>query len=167
MYKSVFLKWWLIMGLIIVGTGFCWGTGAIATLVKNDASYLSFAIMGLFYYMSIWCGIKTWRATREKPDVEKLKHQEEVGWFTSDLCMGLGMVGTLFGFAIMLKHFHTVNVGNMNSVQEFIKTFGTGMGTALYTTLVGLVASLLLKIQYFNLGQSLTVKIKVPDEEKL
>lgn len=160
MYKSVFLKWWLIFGLIFVGTGFCFGTGGFKSLYENDSSFLSFVILALFYYMTIWCGIKTFKATRKQINTETLRHQSEVGWFTSDVCMGLGMIGTLVGFVIMLKHFHTVNVQNQTSVQEFIKTFGSGMGTALYTTLVGLVASILLKMQYFNLAQCLSLEEK-------
>ena len=36
-----------------------------------------------------------------------------------------------------------------------IKGLGSGMSTALYTTLVGLICSSLLKIQYFNLSQAI------------
>lgn len=154
--KQAFLKWWLIFGMVIVASGICYGTGVHIQIYEKDASYLSFAILGLFYYMTLWCGYKTWKASCAGCDVQKLGRWEEVGWFFADLCMGIGMTGTIIGFVMMLGQFDKVNVSNMSSVQTFIKTFGTGMATALYTTLIGLIASLVLKLQYFNLGQSLS-----------
>ena len=74
----------------------------------------------------------------------------EVGWFTSDLCLTIGMMGTVIGFMMMLSGFATVDVSNTSSVQELIKSLGGGMSTALYSTLVGLICSALLKIQWFN-----------------
>lgn len=79
----------------------------------------------------------------------------EVGWFASDLCLSIGMMGTVIGFIMMLSGFATVDVADMTTVQDMIKGLGGGMSTALYTTLVGLVSSALLKIQYFNLSQAI------------
>jgi len=40
-----------------------------------------------------------------------------------------------------------LNVEDTSSVQEALGMMATGMGTALWTTLVGLIASVLLKLQ--------------------
>ena len=39
------------------------------------------------------------------------------------------------------------------SMQSALTTMGAGLSTALYTTAVGLICSLLLKLQLFNLSQ--------------
>jgi biopolymer transport protein ExbB/TolQ len=65
------------------------------------------------------------------------------------------MVGTVVGFISMMSGFSTLDVGDMTTVQDMIKSLGAGMSTALYTTLVGLICSSLLKIQYFNLSQAI------------
>ena len=112
--------------------------------------------------MSVWCGYKTWRLSvfldsnkTEKYIIEKIEHLMEVGWFTSDLCLSIGMMGTVIGFIMMLSGFSNVNVEDLSTVQGMIKGLGAGMSTALYTTLTGLVCSALLKIQYFNLSQAI------------
>ena len=64
------------------------------------------------------------------------------------------MVGTVIGFIMMLSGFANLDISEIDTVQTLIKELGTGMSTALYTTLAGLICSLLLKIQYFNLNQA-------------
>ena len=73
----------------------------------------------------------------------------------SDLFLSIGMIGTVIGFISMLSGFSGLDVDNAETVQDLIKQLGQGMSTALYTTLVGLVCSVLLKIQYFNLNQGI------------
>ena len=85
----------------------------------------------------------------------------EVGWFTSDLCLTIGMIGTVTGFIMMLSGFTSVDIGDIQTIQDLIKKLGLGMSTALYSTLVGLICSSLLKVQYFNLSQAID---KVRDE---
>jgi flagellar motor component MotA len=46
------------------------------------------------------------------------------------------------------------DVSDVSTIQGLIKSLGTGMSTALYSTLTGLICSTLLKIQYFNLSQA-------------
>ena len=61
------------------------------------------------------------------------------------------MIGTVAGFIFMLSTaFATVDVSNVNSLQNVLTKMSAGMGTALYTTAAGLVASAFLKLQYFN-----------------
>lgn len=137
-------------------------TGAFYALWTQDATKLSFVLLTIFSVMSGWCGYKTWTLSKfldndqtEDYLVEKIEHLIEVGWFTSDLCLSIGMMGTVIGFIMMLSGFANVDVSNMTTVQDLIKGLGTGMSTALYTTLTGLICSALLKIQYFNLSQAI------------
>ena len=80
---------------------------------------------------------------------------EEVGWFAAGTFTSVGMVGTVIGMIWALKGFIDVNISEVTSVQRLISSMVFGVSTALYTTLVGLVCSILLKVQYFNLGHSL------------
>ena len=134
----------------------------LRTLWEHDSTKLSFLLLIIFIHMSTWCGYKTWRLSRfldrdetEKYLVEKIEGLMEAGWFASDLCLSIGMVGTVVGFISMMSGFATIDVSNMATVQDMIKSLGSGMSTALYTTLVGLTCSALLKIQYFNLSQAI------------
>ena len=159
---TLILKWWLFITMIMVGFIFAGSQGFIYTLWTEDSTKLSFLLLFIFLQMSVWCGYKTWTLSKfidnkeeDKHIVEKIAHLMEVGWFTSDLCLTIGMVGTVVGFIMMLSGFATVDTNDIKTVQDLIKTLGTGMSTSLYTTLMGLICSAGLKIQYFNLSQAI------------
>ena len=159
---TLFLKWWLFITMIMVGFIFAGSQGFLYTLWIEDSTKLSFLLLFIFLQMSIWCGYKTWTLSKfiddkkeDKHIVEKIEHLMEVGWFTSDLCLTIGMIGTVAGFIMMLSGFATVDTNDIKTVQDLIKTLGTGMSTALYTTLMGLICSAGLKVQYFNLSQAI------------
>ena len=159
---TLFLKWWLFITIIAVGFIFTVSEGFVETIWEADATKLSFLLLVIFLKMSAWCGYKTWTLSRfidekkqDKHIVEKIEHLMEVGWFTSDLCLTIGMIGTVVGFIMMLSGFTTVDTSDVKTVQDLIKTLGVGMSTALYTTLMGLICSAGLKVQYFNLSQAI------------
>ena len=159
---TLFLKWWLFISAVMAGATYLYFTDMFALLWNKDATKLSYVLLLLFVFMSVWCGYKTWRLSvfldsnkTEKYIIEKIEHLMEVGWFTSDLCLSIGMMGTVIGFIMMLSGFSNVNVEDLSTVQGMIKGLGAGMSTALYTTLTGLVCSALLKIQYCNLSQAI------------
>jgi ABC-type Fe3+ transport system permease subunit len=159
---TLFLKWWLFMSAVTAGFTYLIAEGGLRTLWEQDFTKLSFLLLLIFIHMSAWCGYKTWRLSRfldsdetEKYLVEKIEKLMEAGWFASDLCLSIGMVGTVVGFIAMMSGFGKIDVSDMTTVQDMIKSLGSGMSTALYTTLVGLVCSALLKIQYFNLSQAI------------
>jgi hypothetical protein len=159
---TLFLKWWLFMSAIMASSVLLAGLGLLGTLWEKDATKLSFVLLALFAVMSGWCGYKTWRlsvfidSNKTEPYlIEKIEHLMEVGWFTSDLCLSIGMMGTVIGFIMMLGGFANIDINDMATVQGLIKGLGVGMSTALYTTLTGLICSALLKIQYFNLSQAI------------
>ena len=159
---TLFLKWWLFMSAIMASSVLLAGLGLLGALWEKDSTKLSFVLLGLFAVMSGWCGYKTWRlsvfidSNKTEPYlIEKIEHLMEVGWFTSDLCLSIGMMGTVIGFIMMLGGFANIDINDMATVQGLIKGLGVGMSTALYTTLTGLICSALLKIQYFNLSQAI------------
>ena len=169
---QLFLRWGLF--ITAVGAAFVYMAfqGVFVDIWNNDSTKLSFLLLGLFSVMSFWCGYKTWTLSRfidevkDEPHlIERIERLMEVGWFTSDLCLTIGMVGTVIGFIMMLSGFATVNIAEVQTVQALIKQLGIGMSTSLYTTLSGLVCGALLKIQYFNLNQAIDTVQK--NEEKL
>lgn len=152
-----FLKWLILFSLIVVMSGFGWYAGQFQCLPQKDTSYLSFLILGIFYLNTLWCGIQTLRfKKREFGDnnyANRFKQQENIGWFTSEVLLSLGMLGTIIGFVMMLTTFDKIDLANTGTTSKFLKEFGIGMSTALYTTLYGLICSILLKLQYFNFSQ--------------
>jgi biopolymer transport protein ExbB/TolQ len=80
--------------------------------------------------------------------VSKAKNSLDVGWFVVDILIKLGLLGTIIGFILMLASVSVSDNMDVTGLQSIIKNMSTGMGTALYTTLAGLLASILLALQY-------------------
>ena len=146
------LKWWLIFSLTLLGLGTCVYFNIHKDLYAADVTRLSFFIISIFICTSIWIGTKTYKVGIQ----QDYSQQSEVGWFISESCLALGMVGTVTGFLIMLgTAFANVDVTNSATLQQALSDMATGMSTALWTTLVGLVCSLIIKVQLVNLEVAL------------
>ena len=149
--KSV-LKWWLIFCVTLLGLCTCIYFDIHKELFIADVTRLSFLIISIFICTSIWIGTKTYKVGI----LQDYDQQGDVGWFISESCLALGMVGTVTGFLIMLgTAFENVDVTNSVTLQQALSDMATGMSTALWTTLVGLVCSLIIKVQLVNLEVAL------------
>jgi hypothetical protein len=166
----LFLRWWLIVTLVGIGAVFAGRFGAFQEIYDKDITRLSFVIFTGFLFMSVWCGVKTYRLSiladkglpgaglltvNDREELGRMSNLEEVGWFAAGTFTSVGMVGTVIGMIWALTGFIDVNISEVTSVQRLISNMVFGVSTALYTTLVGLVCSILLKLQYFNLGHAL------------
>ena len=74
------------------------------------------------------------------------------GFFVADILLKLGIVGTVIGFIIMLSSLSTIDEMNLSKMNNLLLSMSSGMKVALYTTLSGLICSILLTIQnnYFE-----------------
>ena len=146
------LKWWLIFCLTLLGLCTCVYFNIHKDLYAADVTRLSFLIISIFICTSVWIGTKTYKIGIHQDYNQK----SDVGWFISESCLALGMVGTVTGFLIMLgTAFANVDVTNAATLQQALSDMATGMSTALWTTLVGLVCSLIIKVQLVNLEVAL------------
>ena len=79
---------------------------------------------------------------------ERLRGSNDFGAFASDSLMKLGLFGTIVGFIIMLAPMASLDPENTTAVKTSMGLMSEGMAVAMYTTLTGLVGSLLVKLQY-------------------
>ena len=79
---------------------------------------------------------------------DKLRGPNLLGNFASDSLMKLGLLGTIIGFIMMLAPIAGLDAGNQSALKSSMSLMGDGMAVAMYTTLSGLVGSILVKIQY-------------------
>ena len=146
------LKWWLIFCITLLGLCTCIYFNIHKDLYAADVTRLSFFIISIFICTSVWIGTKTYKVGIK----EDYDQKSDVGWFVSESCLALGMVGTVTGFLIMLgTAFENVDVSNAATLQQALSDMAIGMSTALWTTLVGLVTSLIIKVQLVNLEVAL------------
>ena len=82
---------------------------------------------------------------------DRLRGSNGFGAFASDTLMKLGLLGTIIGFIIMLAPIAGLDASDRSLMKSSMGLMGDGMAVAMYTTLVGLVSSILLKVQYYML----------------
>ena len=89
--------------------------------------------------------------SNKKPFQEELKLRlyeiVDNGFFVADILLKLGIVGTVIGFIIMLSSLSTIDEMNLAKMNNLLLSMSSGMKVALYTTLSGLICSILLTIQ--------------------
>lgn len=137
------LVWWLLFCLQLAGLGVAYHFDLYSLLNTADATKLSWVTLGLYGLATLLVGWKTL-----EDDAERL----EPFWFTSELLLGLGMLGTLIGFIMMLSViFSEIDPSKVETIRQALSSMGRGMSTAIWTTVIGLACSLLLKLQLVNL----------------
>jgi len=135
---NLFLKWWLIFILMILSGAVTWYFSFVNFLYANDFTKLSFVIIAILFFTTLIIGYKYY----------KNNHDFEIEWFTSEVVISLGMIGTVVGFIFMLyAAFSELTVDDSAKLQQSMMLMAKGMGTALLTTLVGLISSVLIKCQ--------------------
>jgi hypothetical protein len=87
----------------------------------------------------------------------RLRGSNQFGAFASDTLMKLGLLGTIIGFIMMLAPIAGLDTENREAVRSSMSLMSDGMAVAMYTTLVGLVGSILVKIQYHLLDDATAV----------
>lgn len=82
---------------------------------------------------------------------DRLRGSNGFGSFAADSLMKLGLLGTIIGFIIMLAPIAGLDVADKSVLKSSMGVMSDGMAVAMYTTLAGLVGSILLKLQYYML----------------
>lgn len=85
---------------------------------------------------------------------EELRGQHQVGWFVTGLLIKLGLLGTVVGFVIMLGSMTHLSSLDIAEVQTLMQQMTQGMKIALNTTIIGLVGSIFLGLQYLLLDRA-------------
>ena len=82
---------------------------------------------------------------------DRLRGSNGFGAFVSDTLMKLGLLGTIIGFIIMLAPIATLDAADKVAMRSSMGLMSDGMAVAMYTTLAGLIGSILVRIQYYML----------------
>ncbi len=162
------LMWLLLVSLIGVGAFFGIQNEGFMQLWDN---YISLAILLLFSLFTLNTGWATLRfdvlkhvrsseGTVPKKVLDYLnkyiKGSIEKNYFFSALFVALGMLGTIWGFREALPALGLINVSEPHTLSIAIKTLQKGVYIALNTTYSGLLCSILLKLQNFNLVNAMS-----------
>jgi hypothetical protein len=140
---TTFTKWFLLNAVLLTAIFFSETKGAISTMVKNDVSYLTIVIIVLYVIASALVGKLCYLADRKKETRGKILKRAEVGWFAAEHFFSLGLLGTVFGLCVATS----TSLKEGSEVSDIVSGLKVGLNTAFYTTICGIVFSLLLQVQ--------------------
>ncbi len=157
----------ILLGLILFASYLLEERGLIGTLLEGDRSYLSLFIFAVWAVMSLrWLYLLRWveaqHAKNDFTDMGDASTRDAVltrwlnhGWLAADSVLKLGLLGTIIGFIFMLAPIADLKSYDAASLQTALAAMSGGMAIALYTTLTGLIANLLLRLQFQLLGDAM------------
>ena len=151
-----FFVWWI--SILLIGTSIFWlnYTGIIEKIWVSDTTMITSVILAVFIGANIILGYLSYSFSTNKISLEAQKKLADICWFTSEQLLALGMLGTVIGLIHMLSaNFLGVNLQNPESMQSLLGNMWQAMGLALYTNAVGLVFSIVLKVQVYYVGHEL------------
>ena len=144
--NSILLRWWFLFCTQIALGTVAYHFNFFHHLYREDTTRIGFFILGILILTTLWLGKKVYSQSKDF----------STGWFIAESCVVLGLVGTVTGFILMLgTAFTELDVTNITSVQNALIKMSLGMSTALYTTLVGLISSLVIKIQLVTIERQI------------
>ena len=154
---KTFTKWFLLNAIVVTAVFFAETKGALSMMVKNDVSHLTIVIMVLYVLFTAFVGKLCYLADSvdkkkvNRHDAAKLSRQAEVGWFAAEHFFSLGLLGTVFGLCVATAG----NLDETAQVSSIVAGLKTGLNTAFYTTICGIVFSLPLQAQLMILRYEL------------
>ena len=154
--NSILLRWWFLFCTQIALGTIAYHFSFFHHLYREDTTRIGFIILGILLLTSLWLGKKVYTLKRNWVGEKEAINGLSPGWFIAESCLVLGLIGTVTGFILMLgTAFTELDVTNITSVQNALIKMSLGMSTALYTTLVGLISSLVIKIQLVTIERQI------------
>jgi hypothetical protein len=147
---NTFTKWFLLNAVMLTAVFFAETKGAVSLMVKSDVSYLTIVIMALYVVVSGMVGKLCYLADRASGNAvkdiderDKISRHAEIGWFAAEHFFSLGLLGTVLGLCVATS----TNLNDEAQVSTIVAGLKTGLNTAFYTTICGIVFSLPLQAQ--------------------
>jgi putative copper export protein len=146
------IKIFLVNALIVTSIFYAETQGALSLIINNDASYLSILIMALYICTSGFLGVISYRAdVANKEQRRKLLDRLDGAHFVAEHLISLGLLGTVIGLAMATNS----SLVEGAVIDQIVSGLKTGLSVAFYSTMTGLVTSMLLQLQLLILTREL------------
>ena len=134
-----FYIWWVTNLAVATGVFWAYHQGIIQKIWYDDVTMITSALAILYVITTGLIGYIAYT----KDYASKLV---DACWFLSEQMLALGMLGTVIGFIYLLSSGITsASVTDPTSLAGLLANMSVGLGIALYTNAVGILASLISK----------------------
>lgn len=172
--RLLFYRFLLFNTLVFVSLAVAEYYSWISNFVHNDKSYISLAIMLVFTGAIFYQGWRAWKTSKMidvfkhavknntvltqynvicKYDVDKLsilrdKDLKKIDWmhYISNWLLFMGLIGTVVGFIVATSGIPASGIDDTDALNSILSYLISGVGIALYTTLAGSIAGLIVEI---------------------
>lgn len=134
---------------MLIATSFFWAftMGVVTKVWETDITMLTSLITVIFVASNILLGYVAYNYDKNHLKA-RLADSVNTIWFISEILMALGMLGTVIGLIAMLgANVVGNNLQDSNGIQTLLGNMWLHMGLALYTNAVGIICSIILKVQ--------------------
>ena len=131
--------WWVTNLAVASGVYWAYYTGIIATIWHDDITMITSALAAMYVLTTAMIGYIAYTKDFSNKIVDAC-------WFVSEQMLALGMLGTVVGFIDLLSSgLASAKVTDPTSLATLLAHMSVGLGIALYTNAVGILASLITK----------------------
>jgi len=149
--EKTFIRWYLFTAVYLCGLVPMWYYGMFQKIHAADVTNITILIYVIFVVAILLMGCTSYRISKGKGKSLNLKYLD-ITWFLSEAMMTLGLIGTLAGMIYLFGQiFMEIDVTNPDDLKKALSHMATGLSTAMYTTIVGMISALLTRVQLMNL----------------
>jgi len=149
--RKTLIRWWLFTVISLCGAVGLYHFGIFHDIYKADVTNITFIIYAVFISATILAGITAYRVARQVHKIAKTNKYISICWFLSEAMMTLGLIGTVAGMIYLFGQVFTeIDPSNPDDLKEALGHMATGLSTAMYTTICGMVGSLIIKVHLMN-----------------
>lgn len=131
--------WWITNLAVATGVFWAWHSGIITKIWYDDVTMITSVLSLLYVVTTALIGYVAYTKDFASKIVDAC-------WFLSEQMLALGMLGTVVGFIYLLSSGITsASVTDPTSLATLLANMSVGLGIALYTNAVGILASLVTK----------------------
>lgn len=158
--STPFFIWFVLTGVLGTVTYWLYEFGVINSILDVDATKLTTVIGALFILSHFWIGIMTFKGMTKDYYYGSGRYDKSyrVNSFISNQLPQLGLLGTVIGFILFvfaLLNNAGATLDSVDAINQMILDISSAMGTALYTTVAGLIGAMLIRLQLFVLSHIL------------
>lgn len=134
-----FYIWWITNLAVATGVFWAWHSSIITKIWYDDVTMITSVLSLLYVVTTALIGYVAYTKDFASKIVDAC-------WFLSEQMLALGMLGTVVGFIYLLSSGITsASVTDPTSLATLLANMSVGLGIALYTNAVGILASLVTK----------------------
>jgi hypothetical protein len=134
-----FYIWWITVLITLTGVFWAYYHGIIEKIWHDDVTMITTFLAIIFVLTMALIGYVSYTKDFTNKIVDAC-------WFLSEQMLAIGMLGTVIGFIYLLSSgISSASVTDPTSLANLLANMSVGLGIALYTNAVGILASLITK----------------------